>query len=273
MQKFDFGQNWSDFSLSALTAERTAQARMEFSRLMEHAMVDFKQKSFLDIGFGQGLSLLAAASLGAYAVGCDINPKCGEVLALNRARFPELAERNIPVVIGSILDEATLARLRVISPTGGTYDIVHSWGVLHHTGRMWAAVDQAADLVAPGGVLVLALYNRHWSSPFWKTVKRAYCAAPKWLQRVLIWLFYPVILVAKWLVTGRSPHAMERGMDFYYNVIDWVGGYPYEYARMDEVTGHLMRRGFVLQWQSPAKVPTGCNEQIFKSVDKENCFV
>jgi 2-polyprenyl-3-methyl-5-hydroxy-6-metoxy-1,4-benzoquinol methylase len=270
VRQFDFGQNWSDFSSSALTAERVAQARTEFSRLMEHAIVDLEQKSFLDIGFGQGLSLLAAASLGARAVGCDINPKCGEVLARNRVRFPELAGRDIPVAIGSILDEATIARLREISPTGGTYDIVHSWGVLHHTGRMWKAVDLAADLVAPGGVLVLALYNRHWSSPIWKTIKRVYCASPKPLQRVMVGLFYPFILVAKWLVTGRNPFDMERGMDFYYNFVDWVGGYPYEYARMDEVTGHLVCRGFMLQWQAPAKVPTGCNEQIFMRRDTES---
>jgi 2-polyprenyl-6-hydroxyphenyl methylase/3-demethylubiquinone-9 3-methyltransferase len=56
---------------------------------------------------------------------------------------------------------------------------------------------------------------------------------------------------------------MERGMDFYYNVVDWVGGFPYEYATPEEVARHLSERGFTLRWQAEATVPTGCNEQVF----------
>jgi SAM-dependent methyltransferase len=263
VRQFDFGKNWSDFSSSALTAPRLAQARADFSRLMKHAMAELNHRSFLDIGFGQGLSLLAAAAAGARAVGCDINPTCGEVLTRNRAHFSELDSCDIRIVIGSILDRATLIRLRELSPTKNGYDFVHSWGVLHHTGKMWTAVDNASDLVAPGGILVLALYNKHWSSPLWSLIKRSYCAAPALLQRVMIGLFYPVILAAKAIVTGRNPFAMERGMDFYYNVVDWVGGFPYEYATPDEVARHLSARGFALRWQAEATVPTGCNEQVF----------
>lgn len=271
VRQFDFGKNWSDFSSSALTAQRVAQARADFSRLIAHAMVELADRSFLDIGFGQGLSLLAAASAGARVVGCDVNPTCGEVLTRNRAHFPELDGSDVPIAIGSILDGAMLERLRELSPAKNGYDFVHSWGVLHHTGKMWSAVDNASDLVAPGGILILALYNKHWSSPLWSLIKRGYCAAPAFLRRVMIGLFYPVILAAKSLVTGRNPFAMERGMDFYYNVIDWVGGFPYEYATPEEVERHLSARGFVLQWQAEAKVPTGCNEQIFVRAALRGC--
>jgi len=260
MRQFDFGKNWSDFSSRALTAQRVSQARADFLRLMKNAMAELNCRSFLDIGFGQGLSLLAAAAEGARTVGCDINPMCGEVLARNRVYFPE---PDIQVAIGSILDEATLVRLRGLSPEQMGYDLVHSWGVLHHTGKMWTAVDYACNLVAPGGILILALYNKHWSSPLWSLIKRGYCAAPTFLKRLMIWVFYPVILLAKALVTGRNPFAMERGMDFYYDVVDWVGGYPYEYATPEEVARHLSARGFALRWQARATVPTGCNQQVF----------
>lgn len=263
VRQFDFGKNWSDFSSGALTAQRVVQARTDFSSLMKHAMVELNHRSFLDIGFGQGLSLLSAASERAYVVGCDMNPTCGEVLTRNRAHFPQLDGCDIPIAIGSILDEATLTRLRELSPAKSGYDFVHSWGVLHHTGKMWAAVNNASDLVAPGGILVIALYNKHWTSPLWSIVKRCYWMAPSPLQRAMVGLFYPIILVAKALVTGRNPFTMERGMDFYYNVVDWVGGFPYEYATTEEVAEHLSKRGFVLRWQAEAKVPTGCNEQIF----------
>lgn len=267
MRQFDFGENWSDFSANALTPDGVRQAREDFSGFMARGSADIAGRSFLDIGFGQGLSLLSAASAGAEAVGCDINPKCAQVLERNRSHFPEVVASAIPVVVGSILDSATVEALRKLAPDESGYEIVHSWGVLHHTGRMWPAIDNATSLVRPGGVLFLALYNRHWSSPAWTAVKLCYVHAPAWLQRAIIAVFYPVILTAKWAVTGRNPMVMDRGMDFYYNVVDWIGGYPYEYASRAEVTRYLAGRKFALRISVPAGVPTGCNEYVFVRVE------
>jgi 2-polyprenyl-6-hydroxyphenyl methylase/3-demethylubiquinone-9 3-methyltransferase len=263
MRQFDFGENWSEFSANALTKDKVHQAREEFAGLVRDGGVDVAGRSFLDIGFGQGLSLLSAAEAGANAVGCDINPKCALVLERTRGFFPEGAARPIPVVVGSILDSPTVDALRMLAPDGGGYEIVHSWGVLHHTGRMWEAIDAAASLVRPGGTLFLALYNRHWTSPAWSVIKRVYVGVPAWLQKAIVAAMYPVILAAKWSVTGRNPMAMDRGMDFYYNVVDWVGGYPYEYASVEEVTRYLVGKGFALRMSAAAKVPTGCNEFAF----------
>jgi hypothetical protein len=55
---------------------------------------------------------------------------------------------------------------------------------------------------------------------------------------------YPVIYLAKWIVTGSNPRNQLRGMDFYFDVIDWVGGYPYEYASRDEVLTMVEPMGF-----------------------------
>jgi hypothetical protein len=33
-------------------------------------------------------------------------------------------------------------------------------------------------------------------------------------------------------------------MDFYYDVVDWVCGYPYEHATLDEVASFLEKKGF-----------------------------
>ena len=94
-------------------------------------------------------------------------------------------------------------------------------------------------------------------------IKRVYVGVPAWLQKAIVAAMYPVILAAKWAVTGRNPMIMDRGMDFYYNVVDWVGGYPYEYASVDEVTRYLAGKGFALRMSAMAKVPTGCNEFAF----------
>lgn len=263
MRQFDFGENWSEFSIHALTEEKVRQAREEFAILARDGGAAVGGASFLDIGFGQGLSLLSAAAAGARAVGCDINPKCAQVLERNRPFFPDAADVQIPVVVGSILEPSTVDALRRVAPEADGYGFVHSWGVLHHTGRMWEAIDAAASLVRPGGTLILALYNRHWTSPAWGVIKRVYVAVPGWLQKAMVGAMYPVILTAKWVATGRNPLVMERGMDFYYNVVDWVGGYPYEYATIEEVARHLEARGFALRMSSVAKVPTGCNEFAF----------
>jgi 2-polyprenyl-6-hydroxyphenyl methylase/3-demethylubiquinone-9 3-methyltransferase len=261
--QFDFGQNWKDFAERALTPERVARARAEFSDLLGEIPLD--GAAFLDIGFGQGLSLLAAASRGSRTVGCDINPKCAEALHASAGRFPEVDLERIPIVVGSILEPRTLARLRAASPRGdGAYDIVHSWGVFHHTGDMALAVRNAASLVRKGGYLVLAIYNRHWSSPAWTAIKWLYCKSPGLVQHAMVYALAPVIWIAKLAVTRRHPAAQQRGMDFHYNVIDWVGGYPYEYASIDKFKALVQPLGFECVRAVPAEVPTGCNEFIFR---------
>jgi 2-polyprenyl-3-methyl-5-hydroxy-6-metoxy-1,4-benzoquinol methylase len=261
-RQFDFGQNWKEYSRHAITPDRLAAAAQGFSRL--HADVPLAGRSFLDIGFGQGLSLLLARRAGARVVGCDINPKCAEALAITRRHFPDLAGE-IPTVIGSILNTAVLERLRSVAPDGdGRYDVVHSWGVLHHTGHMACALQHAALLVRPGGHLVIAIYNRHWSSQAWLWIKWGYVHSPAWLQKGLVAALYPVIYAAKWLVTRRDPKQQQRGMDFYYDVVDWVGGYPYEYASASEMAARLKELGFYTDKTVDAEVPTGCNEFVFR---------
>ena len=52
---------------------------------------------------------------------------------------------------------------------------MYSWGVLHHTGAMWKALENASTLVRPGGLLFIALYNNQGgASRRWKIIKRTY---------------------------------------------------------------------------------------------------
>jgi 2-polyprenyl-3-methyl-5-hydroxy-6-metoxy-1,4-benzoquinol methylase len=255
---FDFGENWKRFSENALDDAHFRQAQDHFNELMSG--LPLAGSTFLDIGFGQGLSLLAAASSGAKVHGLDINPKCVEVLRENARR---LGQPSVPaqIAVGSILDPRALATVRAWSPDG--FDIVHSWGVLHHTGDMWEAIEHACDLVRPRGHLVLAIYNRHWSSSSWRVVKRLYVASPAPVRKALTGAFVPIIYLAKLLVTGRNPLRQKRGMDFHYDVIDWIGGYPYEYASRDEIEQFVSSRGFVPRRFTGATVPTGCNQYVF----------
>jgi len=258
---FDFGKNWLNFSRSALTADKAQQSRQDFRRLLDQ--VELKDKSFLDIGFGQGLALFAAAEAGATVHGCDINPTCAEALAVTGRFFPEIPAESLGLTIGSILADQTIDKLRAASGTDG-FDVVHSWGALHHTGDMETAIRNAASLVKPGGHFVLAIYNRHITSPVWRVIKWLYCKSPAWLQRAAIALFYPIIWLAKLAVTRQLPTKLSRGMEFYIDVVDWVGGYPYEYASIDEIERLAGDLGFSRIKVVPAQVPTGCNEFVFR---------
>lgn len=257
--KFDFGKNWISYSASSLTPSRIEQARSHFKKLL-HGHID-SNKSFLDIGFGQGLGLMIAAEAGFSAKGIDIDASNNIALQKTALYFPSI--KVPPIETTSILDERFIER----ELAEGGFEIVYSWGVLHHTGSMFEAIRKSASLVKRGGILVLAIYNKHWTSPIWLLIKRIYNHSPHTIKTALIWLFYPVIALAKFLVTGRSPWMKQRGMDFYHDVVDWVGGYPYEYASPLEIKDFLEKLGFRQDLFIAAEVPTGCNEFVFVKND------
>lgn len=258
--QFDFGKNWINFSKKALTVDKLNSARQDFNRLFN--LIDLKNKSFLDIGFGQGISILLAKESGAKVFGNDINPKCN--VAIEHTANLMHTTMDFPIIIGSILDNTTLQKISEVNFPDGKFDIVHSWGVLHHTGDMDQAIRNATSLVAEDGYFVTAIYNKHWSSKIWRIIKKTYCRSPLVLKAFMIYTMYPVIWFAKFIATGKNPFKQERGMDFFYNVVDWVGGYPYEYASIDELVSTLKASGFVCIYKKGAIVPTGCNEFIFK---------
>jgi 2-polyprenyl-6-hydroxyphenyl methylase/3-demethylubiquinone-9 3-methyltransferase len=160
---------------------------------------------------------------------------------------------------GSVLDKAFLRDV-------GHHDVVYAWGSLHHTGAMWQAIRNAAALVAPDGVLVLAIYNAHWTSPFWTRVKRIYNRSPGLVRRGMNGIFGAAMYVGVWVVARRNPLKKERGMDFWYDVIDWLGGYPFEVASAEQIREFLRPLGFEMKHLAPPRVPTGCNEFVFQRV-------
>jgi SAM-dependent methyltransferase len=254
--KFSFGQNWREFATHALSNETVARARSDFESLFSDCPL--AGKTFLDVGFGQGLALFLAEEKGAAVLGIDRDLGTRAVLALTGRFFPGLPIPDHRIV--SILDDEALH-----SELGSrVFDVVHAWGALHHTGDMWKAMENAAAYVSPGGTFVLAIYNRHWSCGMWKMVKAVFFHSPALIQRALITLFYPLIFAAVWWKTGRDPNDSPRGMDLYFDVIDWLGGFPYEYASQEEVIGFMRGKGFDRLKVIPAFVPTGNNQYVFR---------
>jgi 2-polyprenyl-6-hydroxyphenyl methylase/3-demethylubiquinone-9 3-methyltransferase len=253
---FDFGSNWQAFSADRLDAERVRAAQQSIHALIGEAKLN--DRSFLDVGCGSGLFTIAAASCGARpARGFDVNDTAVATSVHNAQRFLGSDSDQPEFRAGSILDSEFVRGL-------GEHDTVYAWGSLHHTGAMWQAIRNAAGLVSPGGTLVLAIYNAHWSAPIWKLIKRVYNLSPRFLQKLMVASLGSVMYVGVWLVAGQNPMKKERGMDFWYDVVDWLGGYPYEVASPAQIRDFLEPLGFRQTYVSTPRVPTGCNEFVFR---------
>lgn len=261
-ERFGFGANWTDF-LEHLNDERIQEAETLLKQMLD--VESLNGISFLDIGSGSGLFSLVARRLGARVHSFDYDPQsvaCAEVL---KARFfPD--DNKWTIEEGSVLDVGYIRSL-------GKFDIVYSWGVLHHTGEMWKALENAYAPVAEEGKLFIAIYNdQGWVSQWWRMVKRFYCSG-KMGRAVVIpvyfsyWFFGGVIkdlLMFKNPMNRYTEYWRQRGMSRTHDWIDWLGGYPFEVAKPEEIFDFYRDRGFVLQRLNTCAGGLGCNEFVFR---------
>jgi SAM-dependent methyltransferase len=247
---FSFGENWLNY-VKTFDEEKFREAKRSLADLLDTD--NLAGKTFLDIGSGSGVFSLAAVDMGAQAViSIDVDPKSVQACREIKGRADV---SHWTILEGSILDLNLIERL----PKA---DIVYSWGVLHHTGAMWQAIDNAATLVNDGGLFVIAIYNHHWSSSFWLRFKQVYNRSGDFFKKLMVWfLLVPRVLVR--VLKGKPPLKDKRGMSVYYDAIDWAGGFPYEYASFDEVVSFCQGRGFVLR-DSIRTNSIGCNQFVFE---------
>lgn len=255
--KFTFGKNWLSFSKSSLTEKKINTARLAFLDLTKGC--ELKGNSFLDIGFGQGIALHLAQECGADVVGIDIDQDCGKAIQETNKYFNSSTLPKFEIV--SILDADFLSKLSTKE-----YHVVHSWGVLHHTGDMNLAIKNAVKLVKPGGFFILAIYNRHWSSPIWTYIKKIYCMLPGVLQEFFLKSCLPFMKIRAKSTRDDKDANTERGMDLLHDIRDWLGGYPFEYASISEIEDLIVNYGFERHRVIETMGWTGCNQFVFRKL-------
>ena len=233
---FSFGKNWKDYIKKSLNRQRLDLAEKSIKESLKTR--DLKGKVFMDIGCGSGLFSLSAYRLGASRViSFDVDPHSVECCKFLRSREsnPKIWE----VYHGSVLDEKFLSRL----PKA---DIVYSWGVLHHTGNMWKAIENACSKVKDGGYFYITIYNKKVGLRGSKNqlkLKKIYNRFPYPLKKSLEYAVIGSYFLKNFamlrnpfrLIREKEKSTLNRGMSYRVDVIDWLGGLPYEFARPQEI--------------------------------------
>ncbi|WP_057882135.1 class I SAM-dependent methyltransferase [Tsuneonella troitsensis] len=267
-ERFQFGQNWKSF-LNVLNETRINEAERSLVEML--SFDELSGMRFIDIGSGSGLSSLVARRLGAHVTSLDFDPASVWCTSHLRDRFFP-GDGDWEVMEGSALDRPMLMDL-------GQFDIVYSWGVLHHTGEMWTGLRNAIDMIRPGGVLFIAIYNdQGWKSRAWWLIKRFYNFLPKPLHTIFAWslglilnagnvLKYTVMLRPMDAIRPLLNYEKRRGMNFSHDLIDWMGGFPFQFATYEALVNYAEAAG--LRHERGIKATSlGCHQIVFSKPDR-----
>jgi 2-polyprenyl-6-hydroxyphenyl methylase/3-demethylubiquinone-9 3-methyltransferase len=263
--RFAFGANWRRF-LEDVDEDRIQIAVASLRDML--ALDSLVGKTFLDAGCGSGLFSLAAAILGADQVhSFDYDADSVETTKLLKEQYAPEAPWTIER--GDVTSEPYMTSL-------GKFDVVYSWGVLHHTGAMWRALGLTTQCVASDGRLFISIYNDQGpTSKRWRGVKRVYNRLPESLRTpyaVGVMLPWEARSFAKYAIRGRPGEYVrgwtehrERGMSRWHDLLDWVGGYPFEVAKPEEVFRFCREHRLELLELSTAGGGLGCNQFVFRA--------
>lgn len=287
MITFSFGRNWKRF-IEYVANEQILNRAINSLRKYFGEDFDFSDKVFLDIGCGSGLFSVAALQLGCKRViSLDVDINSIEATKMVGEKFKPQNKENWQIFEGSILDSWLVDKLK--KELDNQNIILYSWGVLHHTGNLKLAMQNAMNILSSGGggdkYAYIALYNKTEASSWWLN-KKMYYNQTNIVMKIFMVCFYTLFLTFEDIRKGRgwNMYDKDRGMYKITDVIDWLGGLPYEPIANDEVIEIWEKDGFLCLKNTPTRyykpiypkskiyrlfvylkvVGLGCNEFLFK---------
>ncbi len=262
---FSFWKNWQDF-LKKLDDKKIEIAKnylVQFfggaDRIIGKTVIDFWSGSWL-------MSLCYILLWAKKVVSIDIDDASIACTEFLRKKY-NISEDIWEIRKWSVLDSEFVKSL-------GQFDIVYSWWVIHHSGDMWKGLENIVSLTQEWGYLYVAIYNDskvllEWTSAFWVKAKWLYSSS-MWL-RPFMKIIYTSYLILGLIAYGKNPFSYIRDyrenalrwMDFFIDIEDWLGWFPYEYASYEMMSEFYTKKGFILvKWTQVRSI--ACNEFLFQ---------
>ena len=252
--RFAFGKNWKDF-LSTVTESELNKAATDIKTWLNTN--DLTGKRVIDIGSGSGIHSYVFYSMGANEL-VSFDYDDDSVEATKKVWENSGSPSNWKVMQGSILDREFVKSL-------GVFDIVYSWGVLHHTGEMWKAIENAISLITPGGIFWISIYQKGPGYTKALKLKKKYNKSSVFGKKIMIYSRIGRMMAGR-ILRGRNPFKWNqrttRGMNVYNDLVDWLGGLPYEVASTEEITKFCTTKGLELK-EILARPEGACSIYLF----------
>ena len=253
---FTFGLNWLDFVNERINEKIIESSLTKINEWFDNGNL-LKGKNVIDIGCGSGLHSLNLGRYSKSITSLDVDENCIKSTKLLKEKYSQKYNiNNWEIIHKSILDSDVIKLPK--------YDIVYSWGVLHHTGNMWQAIDNAAKLCKDNGILFITLYSAY--EVYFPTLiyKLKFNNASKFQK---IKMISDRVMLAKHRQKDNEHwnRLTSRGMNVYNDIVDWCGGYPYEVATTELICKYLEPKGFkIIKKYDPSN--KACHEWMLQKI-------